>query len=109
MNAQLLEALDGAQTIIREPKNWTKGWFAKDKHNNFCDSDAPEAVCFCTIGALNRACLGDYELFKAGRDLVNEASSTPNVADFNDHHLTTHADIMRLFEKAKALVSVNTH
>jgi hypothetical protein len=102
MTKTVLEVLEGALEILRDPKRWTKGAFAKDKYGfalNFFD----RAVCFCSIGALikasDRNCAWYYP---PGLDVLSDAVNIP-VSAWNDAPERTHAEIIQGFEKAIAM------
>lgn len=53
MNA--IEILDRMDKILDEPKKWVKGEYAKDHDGVGTYSTDPEAVCWCMVGAMNKA------------------------------------------------------
>jgi hypothetical protein len=49
------EILIKAREIISDEKNWTQGIEARDKDGNTVAYFNPLAICFCSIGAVERA------------------------------------------------------
>lgn len=47
----LLKAMD----IIATPDKWTKGCFARDINQDSTSADYPDAVCWCALGAIQKA------------------------------------------------------
>jgi hypothetical protein len=92
--SQLLETLNKAQDLIRDPKNWIQGDFTNGKG------------CYCSLGALDVvANNGQYNLIRAylgdaARELTsNEVIGT---AGFNDSH--THEEVMQMWDRARELL-----
>jgi hypothetical protein len=91
------ENLIAAKALIDTPEKWGKGEYK------------PSPGCFCAFGALMAARGVDPEddtsVTDEDRALAKALPSgwhkvTSEVADFNDHPDTTHADIMALFQRA---------
>ncbi|MEJ5084960.1 hypothetical protein [Brucella pseudogrignonensis] len=67
-------------------------------------SKLTEATCFCSLGAIG-AILGAERGFTehSRAELMLEPAwtdATGEVASFNDHPMTTHADVLRMFNRA---------
>lgn len=97
------EALAAGRKLIDTPEKWCKGSYAMTKRRRAVGPLEPTAACFCAAGA----CLvvtGD--LWNAAREAldrqVSEHFCGGTATTFNDHHLTTHADVMALFDRAIA-------
>ncbi|QNK01714.1 DUF6197 family protein [Dyella telluris] len=104
-----LQALVGAFLILKNPARWIKGSYATDKKGNGrtgVHSEALNAKCFCTVGALRRA---DFELYGDNADSSNGAESIldkavakftkggqDEVINFNDAEGTKHKDVLTL-------------
>ena len=97
-SAKILQAME----IIGDRKQWTKGEFARDSKGDEVGINNKSAVCFCSIGALDKAKAGvrakDYV-----NDLVEEIYATRHVADFNDRDQTKHKHVMNMFMTAAFL------
>ncbi|WP_460366223.1 DUF6197 family protein, partial [Staphylococcus aureus] len=46
------EVLTKARELITPPEKWTQGTSARDKEDVPTSADDPQAVCFCSIGAI---------------------------------------------------------
>jgi len=101
-----LSLLTEAQELIRDPVHWTQeayyrnaeGEPPQDDSPNFLD---PKAVCFCSLGALNRMGVS-YPLRTRALavQLLQEVMGT-TIPHFNDSR--THADVMLAFDRARKL------
>lgn len=99
--------LKQARKLIADPKHWTKEFYARDGAGMSVDPTAPNATCFCMIGAARKV---------TGNDLTisdNKLISTTHylylaimpfnhlyVSKFNDDALRTHAEVMAVFDTA---------
>lgn len=101
-----LDILTKAQDLIRDPKNWTKGTYAREEGGHPVAVDEPSAVCFCSIGALVKVLDGDPDNLRMARGCLVSAvrDSDPDIngiAEFNDHH--THEEVMAVWDNAREL------
>ena len=105
------ELLIAAKELISDPARWTKGAGARDAKGVSCNTDAPEAVCWCSAGAIYRTtlsgeCLDEArrELSKAARklapELFGDQAFFTDYVGLNDAKETTHADVMKMFDTA---------
>ena len=96
-----LETLKAARDLISDPARWTKNLFARDKSGKYVNPQSKEAVCFCSLGAIERFAgrkmLGEFE--KHLDDVCKRLFGT-NVISFNDTHV--HAEVLALFDAAIA-------
>lgn len=78
--------------LIATPDKWTKGEMAKDADGFPVFSTQDSAVCWCLLGAINRACGIDANrvvIFnKLGFKKINE------LTDWNDAPERTHSDVL---------------
>lgn len=91
------EILIAARALIAAPEGWTQGEYARDADGCAVDPDNPDAVCFCALGAIERACergIDGDEAIQAIQRIVGL------VAGFNDTH--THAAVVAMFDEAIA-------
>lgn len=94
-----------AHELLSEPEKWTQFAYARDKDGNPIPVTAPEATCFCLLGAL-RKCYPDFdsELSALNRvrqsiqRLYKEYYAQPSV--FND--TMKHEDVKKVLEDANA-------
>lgn len=105
----VLELLTKAQDLIRDPKNWTQGTYARTKDGTAIQSLDGRAVCFCSLGAINRASTrissnttvtAKHILSRAARELTGE---NRGAAYFNDNE--THKKVMAMWDRAKELAA----
>ena len=61
--------LKAARKTIERADRWTVGFMARDGEGAPCSSAAPEARCWCLVGAVNRA-TEDLDISPAFRDAV---------------------------------------
>jgi hypothetical protein len=94
------EILVLAKEKISKPENWTKSASARNKNGEDTYPTNSDAVCFCSIGAIQSVSkyTGDEAIDILRRVLY--PNNWYGVAAFNDSHLTTHEDVMKAFDKA---------
>ena len=97
----LLKAMD----VIATPDKWTKNAFAKDSDGTPVKGHSPDAVCWCSLGALQKATQKTGHTFYAEEFLIEAAGK--QVASFNDSILTTHDKVMEKFMTAAFLALAN--
>src|SRR6185369_1255158 len=100
-HASTLRILKAARDLISEPARWTTGCMAKNSMGVQVDPRAPEAACFCAMGAIKRASrdLGsEWDARDALRTEVGNAQGS--IALFNDNG--THAEIIAAWDRAIA-------
>lgn len=90
-----LQLLEEGKATIQDPKRWTQGAFARDKENEKVSSHNPTAVCWCSLGALNR--IEDSGEYRQAVRLLCKAAGM-EVADFNDS--ATHEEVIAMWDKA---------
>lgn len=103
------ELLVEAKSLIEDPKNWTTGWFAKQEDGSIADSCDKYAVCFCSLGALERVYgvhtdndqEGIGEAMYQARCALDSVMHS-DVPGYNDGH--THAEVMSKWDEAIELV-----
>ena len=104
----LKQTLVRARQLITPPEAWTQAEFARDKNFNPVAAVSDEAVCFCGLGANERAA---FELFSGETKAVYEdaadralyralyrAGCTLLFSDLND--TSTHAEVLAVFDSA---------
>lgn len=98
------EILTAAANLL-ETKGWTQDAFARDANGKSIKSHEESAVCFCTIGALNRA---------SGENVVRRLDTEGNrayehlrhsiggwgVAEWNDSYDRTKEDVISTLRNA---------
>lgn len=90
----LLEKLKATKALIE--RGWITGAYARDRAGNVVPSRAPDACCWCLIGACNAAA-GDYV-----REVIAHISRVAGIhgslAAWNDTH--TKEEVLALLDKA---------
>lgn len=105
------EILINARKVIEKPENWTKRVLATDSTGKKVYPLSEKAVCFCSIGAVERASGFNYR--KIGSiynndcvELLNRAvvklklHSYGHMWLFNDRPDTKHEDVLKVFDEA---------
>ena len=96
------QILQAARDLITPPERWTTGWYARDKDGAETDSKSPDAVCWCTLGAVNKFSPDIHQELEENEALrvLMVAMKTPWPSRFNDTH--THAEVLAAFDAAIA-------
>lgn len=102
MAKDALTVLREARELISDPKRWTRGAFARDVEGTRVRSAADEAVCWCAIGAYNRAAGGTKQLeaFRLLQRASDDLFGKDDPAEVNDE--MDHAAVLRMFDAAIA-------
>lgn len=102
------EILKAAKAVIENPIHWTTNAFARDAEGNVLEAGYDEdAVCFCSLGAIEKVIAKSWPYNQASYDYLSTAAFElddiieAGVADFNDSK--EHSDVMQMFDKAIAL------
>lgn len=110
------QALTEARALLSDPAKWTKGTFARDKDNLPVPvrAEFPEAVCFCSAGALRKVCRPDPTEFWGETCYwqaieVLDGAVDGSIVFVNDAEATTHADVLAIFDKAIAACPEVSH
>jgi hypothetical protein len=94
-SAEIIKALKKTRRLIL--KGWTRGAYARDARRRAVPYDSKTAVCWCLMGAVDRAAgpVGDVE------DALNQALGAYSLAGFNDSQKTK-GPVLALIDKAIA-------
>ena len=97
------ELLTKAKAVIADPKHWTQDVYAKDAKGQSTGPSTPDAVCWCSLGALHAVAHEENTYntrFAATRYLarVSAECGYSDVSDFNDN--SSHETVMRAWDKA---------
>ena len=97
------ELLIKAKAVIADPKHWTQGWYAKDAKGQSTGPSTPDAVCWCSLGALKKVAHEEntYSTRFAATEYLAVASDEwgySGIPDFNDN--SSHKVVMRAWDKA---------
>ena len=104
MSKETAEVLKKAKALIDAPEKWTKHARARDAERITVDEMAAGACSFCAIGAAARAAGGNTRVWYPAVEALSR--ETPReVVCLNDDPLTTHAEIMHLYDRAIATES----
>ena len=97
------ELLIKAKAVIADPKHWTQGWYAHNADGFDVESCNPEAVCWCSVGAIDKVVheegVSDTR-FKATLYLAEMAGEfgCSSIPDLNDH--SSHETVMKAWDRA---------
>lgn len=96
---QVVKLLQDARNLISKPENWTQADFAKTADGSGVDSNNDKAVCWCSLGAINKVSppIDDNQARKRAKLLLRKAMGGA-IAIFNDSH--THAEVLAAWDKA---------
>lgn len=96
---QVVKLLQDARNLISKPENWTQVDFAKKADGSGTYSHSDDAVCWCSLGALNKvdSLSENSQVRKLAKAFLKAAMGEP-VAVFNDYH--THAEVLAAWDKA---------
>lgn len=99
------EILKAARKLIEKPENWTKGAFARSACKGRVRPKYKGAICFCSIGALQRVSEGSYgdAIGFLKRELPE---GFHGIMEFNDK--STHSEVLDLFSKAIAAAEASS-
>lgn len=94
------QTLEIALTIVENPKQWTRGAYARQKNGDPINPIGNKACCWCALGALIKAD-GDQDNYLKALYALNDASMqyrgiSPN--KLND--LGSHAEVIEMFKRA---------
>ena len=103
------ELLIEARKVIADPNNWSKRWVAVNKTGKPVQTTSPDAVAFCSIGAISitEQKLYGYEnsivtnLYRQSRDPAVSALNKfmpGTIGGFQEIH--THAEVLEAWDKA---------
>ena len=91
------EILVAARELISEPERWTQGEHARDLNGRRVSPGGPNAVCWCSLGALEKVADGSPP--HVAHAVLQYAVRT-RVSQFNDG--TDHAAVLAMFDRAIA-------
>lgn len=92
-----------AMEIIGSPERWTKNVEARDEDGYCVDADNQYAVCYCSVGALEKV-NGTYGAHYVAKAVSLDTSSSETcIVKFNDSKQTKHKDVMNMFMTAAFL------
>ena len=97
------ELLTKAKALIADPKHWTQGWYAHNADGFDVGSCKPEAVCWCSVGAIEKVTHEEGVTdtrFKATQYLaqVSAKCGYSGIPDFNDN--SSHKMVMKAWDMA---------
>jgi hypothetical protein len=100
--SEVTEVLVAARELIVEPDRWTKRTLAANEEGVGVDPTSEEAVCWCTVGAIQKAAASannpDELEHLAVRAMFNTYIPYYPLGDWNDG--STHELVLSVFDKA---------
>ena len=100
------EILKAARKLIEKPENWTKGAFARSAKGSRVRPVYKGAVCFCSIGALQKVSVGGNYTDAINFLRREVPEDCMGVMAFNDSR--THSEVLDLFSKAIAAAEASS-
>lgn len=100
MTDDILRVVRDVRVVLREPRYWTQGFYARNAKGDRRYPDAPDAICFCIVGAIRRAAASENlaeETAQALRRFLPEPFKY--LSKFNDMAERTHAEILALVDR----------
>jgi hypothetical protein len=95
-----LKTIRRVRALLADREAWTKGTLARDANWAPVQSLSPEAVCWCLVGASERAdpqSMGTYADEEIETTL-RALGKTSCIQDFNDSEYTEHEDILMVLD-----------
>jgi predicted nucleotidyltransferase len=95
-----VEILKAARELISDEKRWTTCAMARDSAGHAVEAWDDDAVCFCSVGAIAKACVDIHPRgeIDARNALTKETTGGHTIVSFNDTH--QHAEVLALFDRA---------
>lgn len=111
-----VDLLQHTRAFLTPRERWAQGAAAFDEGGKIVRADSPSAICFCVLGALNHAFFvhgsDNHELYQSPLDYIRRAidphSPFVDVVHWNDHTTRTHADVLKVLDKAIELAKADT-
>jgi hypothetical protein len=103
----VLGLLRGARVVLKDATSWTQGGSARDRRGTLLfDGGHADAVCWCLVGALQKADSPQVNdgggvldaLRLLGSVLYARGYVATSVADWNDSPGRTHVDVLKLLD-----------
>lgn len=87
--------------LLAEPSRWTKGSYAKDAGGHEVPFYSPYACSWCISGALAHCYVYNEPAHESARRSLLELPEIKGLtlSEWNDSHLTSHADVLRVLTK----------
>lgn len=94
----MIAELRAIRALLQDPNRWTKGLHARDAADLPALPSSVHAVRWCLVGAIQKVSEGDRD---REAQLLNRFWSVHcgYLSIFNDHHLTTHAEVLNLIDR----------
>lgn len=103
--AKISEILKQAKALIADEKSWTQGEAARNSQGEYTYSLNPDAVCWCSAGAVNKVTKDNWLVIETiakhlHTTLEQDFNYYEGIPNYNDEH--THAEVMAFWDKAIA-------
>jgi hypothetical protein len=103
MTKHVFEVLTKARALIAKPEHWTQRAYARDARG-YETENYRHAACFCSIGAIERACGAEMAVevpapscYYSARKIFAAQIDSP-IGRFNDS--STHSEVLAAFDAA---------
>ena len=95
------KTLKDAKALIKNKEHWCKEDLAQDKEGRSVDVCDEDAHSWCILGAVTKVFNYSYEYESAISALKSQLPPDyKSIDEYNDHFMTTHQDILDLFDDA---------
>ena len=101
------KALKKSRSLISKEESWTKKHYAQDLNGKRVRENSEHAVCWCSVGALSlkvteivKSSTHADKVFDGCLNLLVNGGNHSDLSAYNDDPVTTHGDILSLFDKA---------
>lgn len=97
------DVLTYARNLIADPVRWTQGTYARNAEGEPVGVFADAAVCWCAVGAIDRAAevlIPDFDVNPRLplQSVLYKRYGEIGITNFNDRH--THAEVLAAFDAA---------
>lgn len=100
MTKTVSEILFAAAELIEPEGAWTQGTVARNALGEDVEGDAPDAVCFCLIGAIGKATDHHYDAAKPVYELLETLVGDGWIDLWNDAPERTQAEVVAKLREA---------
>lgn len=101
----LVKGLKAVRELLAKPERWTKDAYARDADGARVEATDPRATCWCLSGAITKVTpdhATGVPVWMALSDETERARGGAVVGFWNDRPRRTHAQVLRLIDRAIA-------
>jgi hypothetical protein len=98
----LVKGLKAVRKLLAKPERWTKGYLSRDAAGLPAWPDDEDAVCWCLQGATEKVARANNEGPVYMWSALAVTAQAQDIAEWNDKRWRTHAQVLRLIDRAIA-------